>query len=181
MALPVRYPAFLISAQFATGVAYLWTGMGNLTWNGQTWSGVGALGGVSTIRETATVSAEGITLYLSGIDSGVLADVLQEIRVGKPAQVYLAFFDSTGTLIPDPILIWAGDVDQPSIVVSGEYATIALRCESPLFRMNVPVDRRYTQDDQQILASGDQAFQFVPSIQEMNIYWGTTPYSANNL
>ncbi len=50
-------PCFLVSLQFVTTTEYVWTGIGNVTWNGQTWQGLGNFGSVSAITETAEVNA----------------------------------------------------------------------------------------------------------------------------
>ena len=72
-------------------------------------------------------------------------------------------------------------MDQPTIDVSGDAATITVNCENRLYEMNVPANRRYTQEDQQRDYPGDLGFQFVNSIQESQIFWGTGPGTSNNL
>jgi hypothetical protein len=74
-------PAIFVQATMASGTVYLWSGFGNLTWNGQTWQGVGSMLRISTIEEKATVTASGITVTLSGIDPTLLNDVLGEFQL----------------------------------------------------------------------------------------------------
>jgi hypothetical protein len=69
-------------------------------------------------------------------------------------------------------------MDQPTIDVDGTTATIAINCESRLLDMNVAVDRRYTNEDQQLDHPGDRGLEFVNSIQEVVIYWGRSPSSS---
>ena len=171
-------PALFIEAHFISGPLYVWSGFGSITWNSQTWTGIGTLGSVSTIEEGSTVEAKGITLTMSGIDATLLADVLGEFQVGLPAIVSLGLFDSTGALIADPVTSWSGRMDQPTIDVDGTTATIAINCESRLLDMNVAVDRRYTNEDQQLDHPGDRGLEFVNSIQEVVIYWGRSPSSS---
>ena len=171
-------PALFIEAHFTSGPLYAWSGFGSITWNSQTWTGIGTLGSVSTIEEGSTVEAKGITLTMSGIDATLLADVLGEFQVGLPAIVSLGLFDSTGALIADPVTSWSGRMDQPTIDVDGTTATIAINCESRLLDMNVAVDRRYTNEDQQLDHPGDRGLEFVNSIQEVVIYWGRSPSSS---
>jgi hypothetical protein len=49
-----------------------------------------------------------------------------------------------------------------------------------LVEMNVAKDRRYTNEDAQLEHPGDRGFEFVPSLQEVVLYWGRTPSSTNN-
>ena len=174
-------PALFVQATFVSGPLYVWSGMGPITWNGQTWIGVGTLGTVSTIEEGSTVSAKGVTLTLSGLDPTLLTDVMEEFQVGLPALVYLGVFDATGALIADPVCCFSGRMDQPTIDISGTTASIAINCENRLVEMNVSVERRYTDEDQQLDYPGDLGFQFVNGIQDAQIYFGRSPSSKNNL
>lgn len=176
-------PALFVEAYFATGPVYLWSGIGSISWNSQTWQGIGTMGSVSVIEEGSDVMAKGITLTLSGFDPALLADVLGEVQLGQPVVVYLGMFYSTTppSLIPSPITAWAGRIDQPTLNVSGEAATIAINCESRLLDMNASVARRYTDADQTIDFPGDRGMEFVSGIVETTIYWGAKPNSANNI
>ena len=174
-------PALFVEAHFTSGPIYVWSGIGSLSWNGKLWMGVGSLGNVSTIEENSTVEAKGITISLSGIDPTLLEGILLEFQVGLPAIVTLGFFDAAGVLIPDPVCCFAGQMDQPTLDVTGTSATISINCENRLIEMNVAVDRRYTNEDQQRDNPGDRGLEFVNSIQEAQIYWGRTPSSKNNL
>ena len=175
-------PALFVTATFATGPIYVWSGNFPIVWNSLTWVGIGSLGGVSVIEESSTVEAKGITLTLSGFDAGLLANVLAEVQLGAPVTVYLGFFDPTApTLIATPIPAWAGRMDQPTIDVDGKKGNISINCENRLMDMNTPVDRRYTIQDAQIFAPGDEGFNFVSGIQEITVYWGAVPNNANNI
>lgn len=173
-------PAVFVEAYFASGPVRLWTGLGTTAWNGQTWMGVGSLGSVSTIEEGSTVEAKGINLTLSGIDASLLRLVEGEFQQGLPVRVWLGLYDANGQLIPNPVLSFAGKTDQPTIEVSGDTATITITCENLLIDLNTSVERRYTNEDQQLDYPGDRGFEFVPSIQQRTIYWGRSASSTNN-
>jgi hypothetical protein len=142
---------------------------------------VGSLGEVSVIEEGTTIEAKGITLKLSGIDPTLLSGVLTDFRVGLPALVYLGMFDAGGSLITDPIISWAGRTDQPTIEMDGSTATISINCENRLVEMNTAVDRRLTNEDQQLDHLGDRGLEFTASITDVQVYWGRSPSSHNNL
>lgn len=173
-------PAFFVEAHFRDGIAYLWSGYGSITWGGHAWLGTGSLGSISAMEEGSNVEARGITIALSGIDTGLLAEAMGEIQQGLPALVYLGLFNGS-SLIDTPIKSWAGSIDEPLIDVDGSTATISINCENRLIEMNVAKDRRYTQDDQQIDNPGDLGFMFVLAIQEMAWYWGSAPTSSANI
>jgi len=135
----------------------------------------------------------GVSIELSGIPASLLNDVLNEVRVLGPCNIWLALFDATGTLIADPFLSYQGKMDQPSISDDGKTITCAIAIENVLVDLNRPCYRRYTPDDQQIdLAATltrlglspstvDTGFRFVPGMQEQIIFWGTSPSSSNNV
>ena len=182
---PAVRMAFLVQVAFDSGTVSVWTGIGPLTWNGITWLGVGSLLSIPGFEETNTVEAKGTTIEMSGLDPALLAASLGEIKHGQAVSIYLAFFQESSPMnmepIADPILIWAGKLDQPTIEVSGETATITLACENRLMQMNVAADRRYTHEDQQRDHPGDMGFSFVDQCQEVTLYWGRTPCSTGNV
>jgi hypothetical protein len=178
----VLYPAILVQLGFATGTAYIWSGVGNLTWEGNTYLGIGTLGTISSTEEGSDIMAKGITLSLSGIDPTLLADALQELQLGQPVVVILLLYSGPGgSIISTPFSVWNGRMDQPEILVSGSSATITLKAESRLLDMNVPGERRLTLEDDNLLTPGDLGMSFVFAIQEANIYWGSAPTSGNNV
>jgi hypothetical protein len=178
---PLLRPAFFVSAAFASETLYLWSGTGSVVWNGQTWLGVGSFGSITPIEEGSTVEARGASLTLSGIDPNVLGDALTDLRQGLPVTVWVALFDDTLALIPNPVIGFQGRMDQPTISHDGQTCTIQINCESRLVDLNVPAERRYTNEDQQRDYPGDRGFEFVNSIQEVTIYWGRTPSSHNTI
>lgn len=172
-------PALFVQITFVNGPVNVWSGSGSITANGITYLGIGQFGGISNAEEGSTILARGITLTLSGIDSTLLSDTINEYRLGLPVSVYLGAF-SAGALIVNPVLVWSGRTDQPTITVGGDTATISIACESRLVDMNVSVERRYTSADQQLDYPDDNGFNFVNSIQSIVLYWGRFPGNYNN-
>lgn len=166
-----------VYAKFLDGEVRLWTGYGPLEWNGQTWQGIGTLLSISSIEEGTDVEFRGITLGLSGFDANLIAEALGQVQQGLPVVVYLGLFypGSPYGIIRDPLISWAGRMDQPVINAAGDTATISLSCENRLSGMNVAVDRRLTHEDQSRDWPLDTGLIFVVSIQDQVLYWGRTP------
>ncbi len=59
-------PVIFFEGQFATGWVRIWSGLGEVSWNGQSWAGAGALLGLGAIDETGEVVAGGTAVSLSG-------------------------------------------------------------------------------------------------------------------
>jgi len=170
------WPAMLVYGKFLDGEVRLWSGYGPIVWQGQTWQGIGTLLSVSSIEEGTDVEARGVTLSLSGFDPDLLAEALGQVRQGLPVIIYFVLFypGSPRGIIADPLMAWAGKMDQPTINASNETAVISLSCENRLTAMNVAVDRRYTTEDQQRDWPGDAGLSFVYGMQDQQIMWGRT-------
>ena len=89
---PVLRPVIFYEGEFSTGTLRLWSGLGTISWNGQTWTGAGNAIGISEIAETADIRAAGVTASLSGNVSSLIAAALAEARYGKPGKVWLGCF-----------------------------------------------------------------------------------------
>lgn len=178
---PAVRMALLVQIAFDSGTVHVWTGTGTLVWNSISWLGVASLLSVPGFDETNSVEAKGTTIEMSGLDPTLLSAAMGELKHGQPVVIYVAFFDEAMALIADPLIVWTGRLDQPTIEIDGASAKVTIACENRLMEMNVPADRRYTHEDQQIDHPGDMAFSFVAQIQEQTIYWGRTPCSSNNI
>lgn len=165
-------PFYLVAVEFTSGMFYAWTGINTLVWNSIDWQGVGDLGGVSAITQTADLSAEGITLSLSGINSGVVSSAISDVATYLTVDVWLGFLDSTGAVIVDPVHVFSGHVDVPTVQDDGETATISITAENDLLILSQSSQRRYTNDDQQITYPTDLGFQYVSVVQAWNGAWG---------
>lgn len=167
-------PILLAWLDFLSGETRLWSGVGNLEWNDETWQGIGTLGRVSTVEETMELRATGMTLQLSGVKAENISDVVAEPIQGRKAKVYLGFLDEDFALVTDPIVIFDGRMDTVEIIDGGPTATITLLVENRLRDLERARTRRYTDADQQARFPNDKGLEYVPSLQEIDIPWGRT-------
>lgn len=173
-------PFLLFEGEFASGTLRLWSGIGDLSWNSYTWTGVGSLASISSVTETADTSAQGITVSLSGIPSSLVSLFLGDVRQGSAGKVYLGFTDSSGDVISSPYMLFEGRLDVPAMEESAESAVISITYESRLIDLERPRESRYTNEDQQREFAGDLGFEFVPSLQDITINWGRTDSSGKS-
>ena len=169
---PILSPILMTQIGFATGVLYCWSGYGNVTWNGITFTGTGTLGKVETCTDTSDLSSQGTTFILEGVSSAMIALAIGQVQQGLTAKMWLGIMDATPALIADPTLIFSGLTDVCKIDDSGETCTISLTCENKLARLNTPSARRYTADDQAIDYLGDRGFDYVQSLQDQQVTFG---------
>ena len=165
---PVRF----FEGVFADGTLRLWSGVGPITWDGETWLGAGHLGRIGPIEETAEVKAAGVRCEISGVSTANLATALAQVRLGAEGTIWEGCIDENNDVIADPAISFKGRLDICEESDDGETATIVLTYESRLAALERARERRLTPEDQKALYPADEGFDFVPSIQEWNGKWG---------
>jgi hypothetical protein len=176
-------PAFFVVLNFLNETLYVWGGIGSITPTGpaysslstfpygQTWTGLGWLGKLSAIPGTTKVQAQSVTLALSGIPSGLVNEAIGQVRITGTATVFLAFLDSSGLVIPDPIQLFSGSLDVPTLDDSGSTSTISITAENPLLTLNEAPNRQFDDMDQQIYWPGDLGLSFVSTLGNLALFW----------
>lgn len=147
---------------------HFWSGLGDLTIDGQTYTGAGDLLNLSEMRESSDIAAYGATLTLSGIPSSLVALAQSQPYQGRRAAVKFGI-DSGGT--KTAFTVFTGEMDQMNIQVGPETATISLDVESRLIDLNRPRVRRYSDADQRARYPNDSAFEFVTRLQGEALEW----------
>lgn len=161
---------FLVDIQLVSGTARVWSGMGSVTWNGNTYTGVGSMGAVGEIAEGSDVKSRGTSIELSGIDQTLLNDTLNDLQIGAPATVWLATF-SAGA-IQAAVKAFGGTVDRPVIVPGMDTFSIQIALETKMANLQRPTNRRYTLADQRRYYPDDTGFQFVEVLNDIALLWG---------
>jgi hypothetical protein len=164
--------ALLVELEFDTATARFWSGVGDLVWMGETFTGAGRLGRGGPIGETTEIRAVGRTLGLSGIDAATVALAAQAQYQNRPARTWLAFFDDAGAIIPDPLLLTSDRMDNMVTTDQGATATLDLTVESKLVDLLSGSERRITAEDQKIDYPDDEAFQYVAGLENKEVFWG---------
>ncbi len=168
----VTRPVFLAELEFASGTVRAWSGIGDLLFQGNTFTGTADLGIVSPVGEATEVRAEGMSFELSGIPSSAISLALGQARRNKPATLWLGFMDEAGNLIGDPFKLFSGRIDAMDIAEGAESASVTVTAESVLADLKRPRARRFTDEDQKIDFPDDKGLEFVAGLQDKNIVWG---------
>lgn len=165
-------PALFFEGQFASGFVRLWTGLGDVVWGGQTWTGAGNLVGFSGIEEGSDIVARGASVTLSGVPASLVSLAILDAQQGLPGRCWVGLLAPDNSIIVDPVLAFAGRLDVPTISDGAETCTITITYESRLIDLNTPRELRYTHEAQQQLYPGDMGFEYLTSIQDKEITWG---------
>ena len=165
--------AWAVDIVLDSGELNMWTGIGNLSANGNTYAGVGDLGKIEAIEESVDLKATGLRLQLSGVTSSLISVALAEQYQGRTVRAYLVFFDSNWAVVGDPVLMFAGRIDVMQIIDAGDTSDISLTAESRAVDLERPGEvAYYTDEDQQRLFSGDLGCQFVEALVDKTLAWG---------
>lgn len=165
-------PLLFLQMQFTDGPSFMWSGLGNISWNGHIWVGLGDLGTISAIEESSEIKATNVTFTLSGIPHDLIQHALGQVRQGNPVQLWFGALGDNNNVLADPLQIFAGRMDVPMIDEGAQTGTISITVENRLIDLNRSRERRYTDQDQQIDHPGDLGFQYVQLIQNWNGTWG---------
>lgn len=171
-------PYVMALVETGNGDVAVWSGVGDIvssvSGSSITYIGVGEFAMISPMKETQDLSARGISLSLSGIPSALISTLLGDVEQGRSVSVFMGFFnESTRTTINSEFELFNGIVDIPSVAETGETATIAITAENRLIDLGKVRVRRYTQEDQARDDVTDLGFEFVPSLQDKEILFGS--------
>src|SRR5262249_26894251 len=120
-------PVLLLEFDFSGGTVRTWTGLGNLTWNGNTYLGTGILLKVGTMGDTKAIAAKQFEFTLGGVDSSMLALVMTEQYQGRGARMYLGAVVNNVAYASQ---IYGGTMDPIKRDDTGSTATITLTTQN---------------------------------------------------
>ncbi len=186
------YPAILAEFDFDSGTVGVWTGLGELQWDGHTFTGLGNFVSMSAITETQDMIANSLVFNLNGISPDLTAAGLQERVRGRPCRVWLGTAETNvqagleddsgvvgleegGYIIMEnrtadtPYMLWQGlmNVIRGKVVIP--VSELTLSAENILILLRRSRERRYTDADQQAKYPGDKFFEFTPQLQDKEI------------
>ena len=180
---PRLRPAFFVSIAFPGDPVFIWGGLGKISSPGppasssatfpygQTFIGMGQFGQIKTVPMVADVVAQNVTLELSGIPTELVTDAINAVRLSAVATIWLGCLDQNNQIIRDPVQLFQGALDVPTIMESGETCTISITAENELIDLNRAPGGRYTDVDQQQRYPGDIGFAQVQLLQDYLVTW----------
>lgn len=165
-------PIAMFRAYFDSGTLNLWLGIGDLTYNGVTYTGTGTILSISQIQERKEITANGLQLTLNGLEPGILTIAEDEPYQNRSLEMYLAMLDSSGNVVASPYLMFEGFMDVMKIKDDGKSVLIDMTVENALISLERPLDTKYTSEDQKRDYPLDTFFDFIPDIQNKEVIWG---------
>ena len=146
----------------------------DLIFDGITYRGAYGIGSVSEIDDSPG-EIKGLQFTLSGVDSAYISLALDDSAVvqGTPVTIRTAVLDAGTYQIADAPIEWSGKLDTMTIAEDGDICTIEVTAESSAVDLLRGAALTYSNADQQLLAPGDRAFEYVLSQANTPIVWPT--------
>ncbi|EJD6041090.1 hypothetical protein M0J40_RS00385 [Providencia rettgeri] len=155
-----------------SGVTCVHTGTGNLIIAGEVYQGVGQLGAVESVKEGLSTSPTQLLLSLSGFDSKLVGEVLNERSRGRDVRLMLVAIDEDNGQPTLADVIFAGQIANLS-VTTGEENKIGLTVSNRFERWSMGLPDRFTDESWSKRHNGDRIFRYVAQMAERSIYWGS--------
>ena len=164
LAQPEVEPFYAVEIDLDSGPLRLWTGYGDRTIDGNTYTGGGTLMSIEGLEEVADLSAKNITLTLSGMPAEVISLALQEPYQRRKVRVLWGVRD-----VSDFVEVFSGSLNQMVIEDSAESGTISVTVDSKLVELERASNRRYTSESHKSRYATDTFFDFVAQIQDKGV------------
>tara|TARA_R110000824_G_scaffold322351_1_gene509043 strand:- start:725 stop:1303 length:579 start_codon:yes stop_codon:yes gene_type:complete len=169
-------PIFAVELEISDGTLRFWGGYGSLTMtaggSSKVFTGTGDLLGFTPIQETSTLQMSGVTVSLTGIKSSIISSILSAQYTNRNGTIYMGLFDSSKSVIADVYTLFKGKMDVANIQEQADTSIVTLNIESRLVQFDLPLNRLYTLEDQQVDFANDLGFEFIPDLQDKEIIWG---------
>lgn len=160
----------LVKLEFDTPV-YVHSGVGSISYDGNTYLGVGSLGTIAPLRESEVLGPSQITLSIDGTNSSYVTEVFDAGNYGDIVTIYQGYRQDDGTLVADPWIAWKGSYEYGSLD-DGESSVASITCQHDLSILSEKHGDRYSHEDQTDKFAGDLGLEFAASTIGHKILWG---------
>lgn len=164
-----------------SGHLYYWTGLGNITINGQTYIGLATLCNIEGEPESAELGVQRRTYTITGVDPALIDEDDIDNSFGRETIEYLGFLNPEAmTLIDTPEESFRGRIDSFSRQ-DGTAPTVKMAVEHRLAVLDRTDNWHYTHEDQQAFYPGDNGLNQVNNTILKKVIWGVNVVTAGVL
>ena len=174
----------MVHLDVGTDPVYAHTDIGDIEYLGDTYKGVGAMGGIDVIREDESLSPNSTSVWLRFGDDGI-PDVFQRARgldhKGRTATIYAAARDMvTGELVGNgPVVVLRGKMQQVKTEAGLGTGTVAVDIVDDRYVYERNLAENISNEAQQRRQPDDLFFAFQSDAANFNEKWGPGGPPAN--
>lgn len=147
------------------------TATGDIVIDGQTYTGVGALGGIDPVKQSANNGPASLNLSLTGLDPTLVAETLNERTAGSKVKIMICSLDDDFK-VTSASIIFAGRVSTQRFAY-GQEMSIEVEVVDRLADWQRKGSRRFDQESHTNEYPGDDFCRFIAQMSEKPISWGS--------
>ena len=157
-----------------TDPARFWTGVGDETFMGETFKGVGRLARLSRLVDTGELQSHATTISLSGVPLDMLVFADDDIK-NRVVQIWRRWKDVEGRFFADFRLIFEAKMDFATSREDGERGTITITTRSPISDLQTISNVVWSNEQLQADFPGDTGLDRLSDLVDKEILgWNTT-------
>lgn len=164
--------AYFASFAFSGGTVRFWSGTGQISWSGSTWTGAGNLADFSPVEESRIPEAPGMRFTLNGIDSSILGLALTEQYRNRPCSLFMAVMNENFNTVVASYRMFGGRMSTMLLEDGGNTGGIVIEAENELADLMRVNAFRYTDAHQTRVFPGDTGLRYVNAVANRKILWG---------
>ncbi len=170
---PVARTAYFLELFFAAGVFRVCSYGQTFTWGGYDWLGLGAIGRISPVQESAGVASSAMMFTLNIAQTALLGMAMGAVENyrGLPAKLYFCPLDAGGALIGTPELCWRGIMDTVAAGIEGEEGQITLKCETSAYGLKRTPSQRLNAAQHKLNYPTDTGFDYLTDLIANPTLW----------
>lgn len=166
--------ALLAEINHPSGVARFWTGVGDIVYNGFTFTGAGRFGTVAPVMRTSDLAIQEVVFSLSGVLPEEAAELETDVR-NEIATVWLACIGEHGEIVASPYQLLSALLDFQSLSVGEEgEAILSITGRTGFYTLERAIEESWTAEDQKQIYPTDTGFDMVASLQNQDVQWTPT-------
>lgn len=163
---------FLIEMGHPLGTIYVATALESIEWNGHVWVGVGYIGGVDGLDESAKVEVHEVQFTLNGTEDQLISGLASSVK-GRKATIWHVLLDSRNRVVGEPEIIDIVELDDQNydVDVQTGNASIKINSYSAIVDLRKSSDTYYTPEMQRARYSDDSGLDAIPDLVDRQVSW----------
>jgi hypothetical protein len=164
---------WMVDMDFASGHVRVHDGLGELSYGGNTFTGIGIAGGISRLVDDLDTIARPLELLLTGLSSSIVATARDEIYQGRAIIVYAAWLNESWQLVANPQVWWSGFMNYMVLDATPAGGSIKLTSDHEL---NFGASSLLATNESLRMRNASEAgAEFQKDIQGFKSSWGEAP------
>lgn len=153
---------------------YIHSGVGNISFNGQTWVGVGDLASVSGVTEDIKMSDGRMIIKLLDLSDGEIPNIVNTFCTGDQSGRRFEFFMIlyADGIVTANVQFQAGYIDQPELDDQDEKSVFTLMLSNETTKLNKTVKKLMSDQIQQEFYAGEKGLEYAADANLNEVLWG---------